>query len=181
MKRKVISLLMVGLLLFGMCGTAFAEESQDDYYSIIFNEIMRTSPWLGENVANWTTNAILYACDEWGVDPLLATAVFKQESGFSMEAMSPVGAVGVAQLMPGTAEGLGVDPYNPLENIEGGVHYLKIQLDRFSGAGQWKATYAVAAYNAGPGAVQKYGGVPPYSETTNYVNSISRIYQGLSS
>ena len=96
-----------------------------------------------------------------------------------MGSVSPVGAIGIAQLMPGTAEALGVNPCDPLQNVDGGVHYLRQQLDNFSGSGEWMTTFAVAAYNAGPGAIRKYGGVPPYSETINYVNSVSSIYRQL--
>jgi soluble lytic murein transglycosylase-like protein len=113
------------------------------------------------------------------VDPLLATAIFKQESGFSMNALSSQGAIGIAQLMPDTATSLGVNPYDPLQNIDGGIHYLRLQLDCFAGYGAWAATYAVAAYNAGPKAVQEYGGVPPYRETMDYVGCVSRIYSAL--
>ena len=77
------------------------------------------------------------------------------------------------QLMPKTAEGLGVkDPYDPLQNLEGGVKYLAQQLDRFGG----NVSLALAAYNAGPGAVSKYGGIPPYNETQNYVRKIMKNY-----
>lgn len=177
MKKKCLVVIMVCLITMGICGTVFAEEV--DYYSIIYQEVRSTSPGLGEEGADWVARAILWSCGRWGVDPILVTAVFKQESGFNMGATSPVGAIGIAQLMPGTAAGLGVDPYNALENVDGGVHYLKIQLDRFSGSGEWSTTYAVAAYNAGPGAVEKYGGVPPYGETVGYVNAISAIYRKL--
>lgn len=173
MKKTLISLFIVFCICLSYC-SCFAQNV--DYYSVIYREIERTNPSLGSEGIDWTTRAILWSSNKWNVDPILVTAMFKQESGFSMNAISPVGAVGIAQLMPSTAEGLGVNPYNALENIDGGVHYLKIQLDRFSGSGDWMATYAVAAYNAGPGAIQKYGGVPPYNETIDYVNSISAIY-----
>lgn len=140
---------------------------------------MSTSEIVYSTVGNdEIANAILYYCEQVGVDPLLATATFEQESGFNQGAISPSGAVGIAQLMPDTAAQYGLNPYNQYENIEAGVYYLADNLNRYSGS-EWQATYALAAYNAGPGAVDQYGGVPPYSETINYVNSISDRYSQL--
>lgn len=102
-----------------------------------------------------------------GVDPKLALALAKQESRFNQSARSPKGAVGVFQLMPATAADMGVDPFDPAQNIAGGVEYLRRQLVRFG-----DTKLALAAYNAGPGAVTKYQGVPPYAETQNYVARI---------
>lgn len=103
-----------------------------------------------------------------GIDPDLAERLARQESGFNPAARSPAGAIGTMQLMPGTARELGVDPDDPLQNIRGGLTYLKQQLERFKG----DPRLALAAYNAGPGAVQKHGGVPPYRETQQYVQRI---------
>ncbi|MGY3668687.1 lytic transglycosylase domain-containing protein [Marinovum sp. KMM 9989] len=97
----------------------------------------------------------------------LFLALIQQESGWNRNARSPVGAIGLTQLMPGTARDLKVNPHDPAQNIRGGAKYLREQYDRF---GDWKL--ALAAYNAGPGAVRKYGGVPPYRETKNYVKRI---------
>lgn len=102
-----------------------------------------------------------------GIPPSLFTAMISQESGFNPKARSPVGAIGLGQLMPDTARGLGVNPNDPVQNLEGSARYLAKAKQSF---GSWKL--ALAAYNAGFGAVHKYGGVPPYKETQNYVSSI---------
>jgi soluble lytic murein transglycosylase-like protein len=91
----------------------------------------------------------------------------QQESGWNPNAVSVKGALGLAQLMPQTARGLGVDPRDVMQNLEGGARYLKTQYDKF---GDWRL--ALAAYNAGPEAVERYDGIPPYNETQNYVRVI---------
>jgi soluble lytic murein transglycosylase-like protein len=107
------------------------------------------------------------------VDPALVKAIIANESGFNANATSNVGAQGLMQLMPGTAQGLGVtDAYDPAQNVAGGTKYIKGLLDRFNG----DVRLAVAAYNAGPGAVEKYGGIPPYAETQNYVQNVLASY-----
>ncbi len=102
-----------------------------------------------------------------GVPEDLFLRLVQQESGFNAAARSHKGAIGLAQLMPGTAATLGVDPHDPHENLEGGARYLMQQYRKF---GSWRL--ALAAYNAGPAAVEKHNGVPPYDETRNYVRVI---------
>jgi soluble lytic murein transglycosylase-like protein len=105
--------------------------------------------------------------EQEGVDPSLFTRLVQQESRFKPNAVSSAGAMGLAQLMPGTARDLGVDPNDPVQNLTGGARYLRQQMDKFK-----DPRLALAAYNAGPKNVQKYGGVPPFKETQNYVAKI---------
>jgi soluble lytic murein transglycosylase-like protein len=112
---------------------------------------------------------ITAAATKYGIDPALLKGLIRQESNFDPTARSGAGASGLTQLMPGTAATLGVtDTTDPAQAIEGGAKYLKQQLDRFGG----DPAKALAAYNAGPGAVAKFGGVPPYAETQNYVQKV---------
>ncbi len=108
-----------------------------------------------------------------GVDPRLVAAVARAESGFDPQATSATGAAGLMQLMPETARALGVaDPYDPAQNMRGGASYLRRLLARFH-----EVPLALAAYNAGPGAVERYGGVPPFPETQAYVARVLAMYR----
>lgn len=109
------------------------------------------------------------AAARYGIDPAVLHGLIQQESGFDPSARSSAGALGLTQLMPATAASLGVsEPLDPAQSIEGGARYLSQMLSRFGG----NTAEALAAYNAGPGAVQQYGGVPPYPETQQYVAKV---------
>jgi len=128
-----------------------------------------TSTSTGEAVTGDFASLINQASEKYGVNPNLVQAVIKAESNFDPDAVSSAGALGLMQLMPATARGLGVsDPLNPAQNIEGGVKFLSQLLSHYNGNTQ----LAVAAYNAGPGAVDKYNGIPPYQETQTYVTRV---------
>jgi hypothetical protein len=113
-------------------------------------------------------NPVNAAANKYGIPPALFRALVHQESGGRQGAVSPAGAIGETQLMPGTARALGVNPYDRTQNLEGGAKYLRQQLDHFGG----NVSKALAAYNAGPGAVERYHGVPPFPETQAYVKAI---------
>ena len=120
---------------------------------------------------------IKVAADRYGISSDLVDAVAWQESRYNPRARSSAGAMGVMQLMPGTARQLGVtNPHDVGQNVLGGAAYLRAQLERFDN----NVPFALAAYNAGPGAVMKYGGIPPYRETQNYVRQIMRRLSAMS-
>ena len=110
-----------------------------------------------------------------GLRPEFVRSVAAAESAFRPDAVSPKGALGLMQLMPGTAVELGVDPYDPAQNAEAGARYLKQLLEKYKGHKDG-VRLALAAYNAGPAAVDRYGNVPPYRETQQYVDRVVRRY-----
>jgi len=118
---------------------------------------------------------IAEACERHDVDPSLVKAVIKVESNFNANAVSSAGAKGLMQLMDATGKQLGVaDPFDPQQNVEGGVAYLRQMLDRYG-----DLSLALAAYNAGPAAVDKFRGVPPYAETQTYVSLVRSVHRRL--
>ena len=110
------------------------------------------------------------AADKYGLPRWLVRSVMRAESGFQPQVVSPKGAIGLMQLMPGTAQTLGADPKDPAQNADAGARYLRDLLQLYHGA-LW---HALAAYNAGPGAVAKYRGLPPYAETLRYISRIDQ-------
>lgn len=122
--------------------------------------------WSGAYKGQWLDHARATA-HRHGVPEDLFLRLIQQESGWNAAARSPKGALGLAQLMPATARALGVDPHDPRQNLDGGARYLATQFARYRDWG-----LALAAYNAGPEAVDRYGGIPPYKETQGYVRAI---------
>lgn len=127
-----------------------------------------SSPKFVTGTPDWVKPIIERAAAAKNIPSMVLSALLKQESGFNINARSPVGAQGIAQFMPGTAKGMGVNPLDPESAIMGAAQYLRNGLDKFGG----KMDLALAAYNAGSGAVQHYQGIPPYKETQNYVKNI---------
>ena len=119
-------------------------------------------------------NIVQKYADLYGIDPSLIHAIIQTESAYDPKAISSAGAEGLMQIMPKTAESLGItDSFDTDQNIEAGVRYLKNLLDQYDG----NLEFALAAYNAGEGSVQKYGGVPPYPETITYIKKIKKILE----
>lgn len=137
--------------------------------------IARFNPRLKEDQLNTITSSILTFSWNYQVDPRLVVAIILAESNFKPTATSRVGAMGLGQLMPGTARGMGVsNAYDPVQNIEASTRLIHGHLERYGDVG-----LALSAYNAGPGAVRKYGGIPPYRETRNYIQKVTSLYKAL--
>lgn len=158
----------------------------EELVAIYKKAIKRFNARLSDRQADTIARSIIGFSLRYKMDARLVCAVILAESHFRIEATSRTGAQGLGQLMPSTAAGLGVnDAYDPVQNIYGSVRYVKGMLDRMSGNKDWNEltwydlALALAAYNAGPGAVRKHGGVPPYKETQNYVRRVTSIYKQL--
>lgn len=131
------------------------------------------TPRSSSSVPSAYADIISTACDRHGVDPALVQAIVKVESDFNPTALSSKGAMGLMQLMPQTAMDMNVsNSFNPNENIDGGVKYLRYLMDRYEG----NLSLALAAYNSGETAVKKWGTIPPFRETQNYVQKILKLY-----
>ncbi|MCL4495323.1 MAG: lytic transglycosylase domain-containing protein [Firmicutes bacterium] len=175
-------------LLFWALETLFVNDfapqsnSSSPFQNLVTNQIAGTGNAPASSVPTTSTvgasieKSIQLAARNTGLSPALLKAVATVESSMNPAAISSAGAIGVMQLMPGTAQNLHVDPYNAGQNILGGAEYLKSLLDTFQG----DLPLALAAYNAGPGAVQHFGGIPPYRQTQNYVQKVMSTYQALS-
>ena len=158
----------------------FTDAPTDRRFKIFMRELkkdkqLRTKLQLSSSVNPAEYDHIISTCaTKYGVNPALIKAVIHAESGYNPNAVSRKGASGLMQLMPGTARSLKVsNSFDPKDNVEGGVKYLRFLLDTFRG----DVSLAVAAYNAGLGKVAKYGGIPPYNETRTYVNRVLSYMQ----
>jgi len=146
-------------------------ESDDSIGAAVVPDIVVPSS-VTARLAMWE-DKIQELCEIYGVDPHLVRSVMQMESGGNPNAISRAGAIGLMQLMPGTAKGLGVDPKDPHKNLEGGIKYLAQLSDKYNG----DLTKTLAAYNAGSGRVDSYGGIPPFPETQRYVKNVLAMYQ----
>ena len=153
----------------------FTDAPTDKRFKVFMRDLkkdkeLRTKLKYASSVNPAEFDQLIKTCSEkYGVNQCLVKAVIHAESGYNPNAVSSKGASGLMQLMPGTAKSLKVaDRFNPKDNVEGGVKYLRFLLDTFKG----DVSLAVAAYNAGLGKVAKYGGIPPYNETRTYVNRV---------
>ena len=164
------------------------EQWHSAVYDAYARAISRFNPRLKPQQVEVITNSILAFSWYYRVDPRLVVAMVLAESGFRPDAVSRAGAVGLGQLMPGTARGLGVsNPFDPVQNLAGAIRLLHGHLNTYSGGRAYREgtvswndiILAMAAYNAGSGAVRKYGGVPPYRETQTYVKQVIELYKQL--
>lgn len=158
----------------------------DQMIGIYSKAIKQFNPKLTSSQADVIARSVLGFSYKYKVDARLVCAVILAESHFKIGATSRCGAMGLGQLMPTTAAGLGVNnAYDPVENVYGSTRYIKGVLDRVTGNKHWNdltwndLALGLAAYNAGPGAVKKHGGIPPYRETQNYVRRVVSIYKKL--
>lgn len=188
----MISVCLVFLCFGAFCGNGRADELQPPYKSQAYlNSYYRTVKYYNPNLTKKETKtivlALLHYSYEYALDPRFVTAVIACESSFNPKAVSPAGAVGLGQLMPSTARSISTDdPYNINLNIRGACYLLKRNLLKYGCSFTEDLSdippalpLALAAYNAGPGAVARYRGVPPYRETQNYVKNVIGEYRTL--
>lgn len=193
MKRHTIATLTVLCGLLATVPTAYAATSHHSKHQTTGSDVHNglgnntgyiIMPWSTKhfhNIPTFTPSVVKYsgsystlidrASMKYGVPSMLIAAVIQQESGYSQNAVSNKGAVGLMQLMPSTAATLHVNPYNTVQNVNGGTEYLSRLIQQFG-----SYSLALAAYNAGPQAVERYDGIPPYSETETYVSNILEMY-----
>jgi soluble lytic murein transglycosylase-like protein len=165
-----------GFAALGPAIPASAETTMVDTYARALHYF---NPSLDRRDAGVLASTAILRADVEGLDARLLVALIAVESSWNPTAVSTAGARGLGQLMPSTAAGLGVDADDPQANIAAAARYLRSLIDRFRNRGPFRYPLALAAYNAGPGAVARYGGVPPYAETRAYVSRVLRLWRRL--
>jgi hypothetical protein len=161
--KKVIIFFLLSITIF--------TRTIEEYHLIIDSYLTKNKIKNKDNIRE----LIIKYSKQFDVNPLLVTAMIKQESGFNQKVISSAGAIGILQLMPFTAKDLGVNPYDLEENLYGGIKYIAYLLEK----NDRDIPNSLASYNAGLGAVQKYNGIPPYKETKQYVKNIVSIFNNL--
>jgi hypothetical protein len=183
MHRRYVTLRIIAALTFALVSAPLAASAQDDAApESTFATLLRTiNPHLQVHQSLRYAKSIIADAQRSNLDPSLIVALVTVESSWRPNAISPVGARGLGQLMPTTAAQLGVhNAWDPAQNLRGAAAYLRAMLNRFAGRGADTLRYAIGAYNAGPKAVEKFGGVPPYQETQNYVKRVLAVWKTLS-
>lgn len=185
MKYCITLIMLISIIAFSFSVARATPNIKDPYTQNYINayksKILEYNPGLSDKELDAVVLSILYYCRQYGVEPRFVVAVVACESAFDIQATSHSGAQGLGQLMPGTAREWGVsNSYDPVQNIKGTVQILRHNLDYFSGFDvERQIKLSLAAYNAGMGAVQDYGGVPPYAETQHYVEIVYDLYKEL--
>lgn len=169
------------LVLIVSCTTASATAqetsgSTESHYASLLRSI---NPHLQQHQSLAFARSVLASAERSNLDPRLIMALVTVESAWRPNAVSRVGARGLGQLMPKTAATLHVNPWDPAQNLRGAASYLRSLIDHFSDRGANTMRYAIGAYNAGPHAVEKYNGIPPYAETRNYVKRVLHVWHTL--
>jgi len=168
------------LLLFGLLFALVAPAGAQSLPAAYASALRSFDRGLPPGEAYRLAGRVVGEADAWGLDARLVVALVAVESSWNPRAVSPVGARGLGQLMPATAAGMGVDPSDPDANLHGTVRHLRGLLDRYARYPvQERYVRAIAAYNAGAGAVDRYGGVPPYAETQLYVRRVIGLWRRL--
>jgi len=185
MKYFIIFIVLISITVFSFSAVMATPNMNDPYTKQYIGaykaKILEYNPGLSGKELDAVVLSILYYCRQYGVEPRFVVAVVACESAFDIHATSCAGAQGLGQLMPGTAREVGVyNSYDPVQNIRGTVQILRHNLEHFSGFDvERQIKLSLAAYNAGMGAVQDYGGVPPYAETQHYVEIVYNLYKEL--
>jgi soluble lytic murein transglycosylase-like protein len=166
--------------LFTLFAASLAPASADETNELQYASLLRSiNPQLQVHQSLAYAHSLVTDAERSNIDPRLIVALVTVESHWRPDALSPVGARGLGQLMPGTAATLGVNAWDPKQNIRGAATYLRAMLDHFAGSGTNTLRDAIGAYNAGPHAVDRYHGIPPFAETQNYVRKVLAAWRSL--